>query len=48
VTQASDIDPDKEFLAAQDLTTPLSSDGSNVDMLYNRGALSRVTPAHQR
>ena len=35
VTQVPYIDPHKDFLAAQDLITPLSSDGSRVDMLFN-------------
>ena len=29
------IGPHKDFLAAQDLITPLSHDGKNVDMLLN-------------
>ncbi|HLT77666.1 MAG TPA: PAS domain-containing protein [Ferrovibrio sp.] len=35
VTQVPYIGPHKDFLAAQDLITPLSSDGSRVDMLFN-------------
>ena len=35
VTQVPYIGPHKDFLAAQDLITPLSSDGSKVDMLFN-------------
>lgn len=35
ITQVPYIGPHKDFLAAQDLITPLSSDGSSVDMLFN-------------
>lgn len=35
ITRVPYIGPHKDFLAAQDLITPLSSDGSNVDMLFN-------------
>lgn len=35
VTQVPYIGPHKDFLAAQDLITPLSSGGSKVDMLFN-------------
>ncbi|WP_374303259.1 PAS domain-containing protein [Ferrovibrio sp.] len=35
ITQVPYIGPHKDFLAAQDLITPLSHDGKNVDMLLN-------------
>ena len=35
ITQVPYIGPHKDFLAAQDLITPLSSNGSSVDMLFN-------------
>lgn len=35
ITQVPYTGPHKDFLAAQDLITPLSSDGSRVDMLFN-------------
>ena len=44
ITQVPYIGPHKDFLAAQDLITPLSSDGSRVDMLFN---LVDFIPRHE-